>query len=464
MSQKKRTFDVGDRSGFGDMPLFGAGESASVAARQPDGAISGSDTGVEAPKGSITGVSKYGNSDTPKTDANCKFIKQNNIHRKIKKGKNISFNLLTSGVDTLRVYVSGEVRLDVQELLEDRRLQALADKEAGGVGLATSLLPVLCGGDSVIKSYGAGGYAFLLDSESFDGKIMRRRKVTEGFNPMPAAFFTLRQAALWRVGWREACKELGEWIRDLFEDDAIIRVSRVDICADLQGFDPNTIDHKRDFVTRADTVVATYETGSGNLRQFAAGKSNHLRASLYNKGKDVDTKGKSWQRLVWDRAGYEADASVYRLEYQCGSELLRERGIDDLDDLVRKLPGLWSYCLSWCSLRVPDLADSNRSRWEEHEVWYGLRLALTGMAEALQPRVTQAEQVSMRVERAENALVGHLLAHMLLHAEDDPERALGMVYRAWKRRREAFGDGIAARMERKRLLMPGLFGAALQMV
>ncbi len=113
---------------------------------------------------------------------------------------------------------------------------------------------------------------------------------------------------------------------------------------------------------------------------------------------------------------------------------------------------------------MPDLEDSNRSRWEEHEVWYGLRLALTGMAAALQPRVTQAEQVSMRVERAENALVGHLLAHMLLHAEDDPERALGMVYRAWKRRREAFGDGIEARMERKRLLMPGLFGAALQMV
>ncbi len=462
MSRQRRTFDVGDRTGLGDMPLFGAGESAGVAARQPDGVISGGDTGGKAPRGSITGVSKYLDSKGSKSGEDCNFIKQNNIHRKIKKGKNISFNLLTSGVDGLRVYVSGDVRLDVQELLEDRRLQALADKEAGGVGLATTLLPVLCGGDSVIKSYGAGGYAFLLDSEAFDGKIMRRRKLTEGFNPMPAAFFTLHQSALWRVGWREAIAELNVWIRELFEDDAIIRVSRVDICADFQGFDPNTIDHKRAFVTRADTTTSTYETGSGDLRQFAAGKSNHLRSSLYNKGKDVDTKGKTWQRVAWAKAGYDPDAPVWRQEYQCGSDLLRERGIDDLDDLRRKLPGLWSYCLSWCSLRVPDQADSNRSRWEEHEVWYGLRLALTGMAEALQPRVTHAEQVSMRVERAENALVGHLLAHMLLHAEDDPERALGKVYRAWKRRREAFGDGIEVRMERKRLLMPGLFGAALQ--
>ncbi len=462
MSRKNRTFDIGDRLGFGDMPLFGGGESASVAARQPDlmGGVPGS-TEEKTPRGSITGVSKYLNSDSSKTLSNCKLNKQNIIQTKIKKGKKVDFNLISSGLDTLRVYVVGEVGLDVQSLLDDRRLQALADKEAGGVGLATTLLPALCGGDSVIKSYGAGGYAFLLESESFDGKIMRRRKLTEGFNPMPAAFFTLRQSALWRVGWREAVVELEEWIRGLFEEDAIIRVSRADICVDFQGLDLAAIDLKKDFVTRADTVTTQYETGSGQLRQFSAGKSNHLRASLYNKGKDVDTKGKTWQRLIWDKSGYDAAARVDRLEFQCGSEFLRERSIDTLDDLRRKLPGLWSYCLTWCSLRVGSSADSNRSRWEEHQVWYGLRMALTGMAEALQPRVTQAEQVTRRVERAESALVGHLVAYMVLHGEEDADRAAGQVLRAWKRRREVFGDGIESRIERKKLLMPGLYMAAV---
>jgi hypothetical protein len=349
----------------------------------------------------------------------------------------------------------------VQELLSDRRLQAKADKELGGVGLAAALLPPLYDADAVVKSYGAGGYAWLLESEDYDGKIMRRSGLKEGFNPMPAAFFTVRQAALWRCGWREALRELGSWLLDLFEEGAIIRLSRLDGCVDFQGFDPNPVPNTQ-YVTRADTIRREDESGTGELRQLSAGKSNHLRASLYHKSKDVARKGKDWQREIWQRSGaYDPEQKVWRLEFQAGSEFLRERGIDSLEDAITKWAELWAYFLGWFSLRSPNPDDSNRSRWGEHEVWRGLRMFLCSAAPPVAPRVRQVEQVSMRVKRAEDATVGHLTSYMLLHADDDPERALGRLMRAWKRRREPFGDTIAGRLDRKRLTMVGLEGAAL---
>jgi hypothetical protein len=368
---------------------------------------------------------------------------------------------LTAGVDGVRVYVSGQVRTDVEELLNGQRQAAEIDKLAGGFGLALSLLPPLYDAESVLKSYGAGGYAWLLDSEDYEGKIARRRSVKEGFDPLPAAFFTVKQAALWRVGWRDALRQLATWILGLFEDGAMIRPSRLDVCIDFQGHDPSPVPNTH-YVTKADTIRREDESGSGYLRQLSAGRSNHVRVSLYRKSKDVATKGKDWQLRIWERTGaYDRQLDVWRLEYQMGSEFLRERGINTLDDVIKQWAALWSYCLGWFSMRVPNPEDSNRSRWLEHEVWRGLRMWLCQGQPAIAPRVKHAEQVSQRVKRSEDASMGHLTSLMLLHGDTDPQRTFERLRRSWERRREPFGDSVAVRLQKKRLSMVGLEGAAI---
>jgi hypothetical protein len=373
----------------------------------------------------------------------------------------MSLSPLLAGVDGIRVYVSGQIRTDVEELLNGQRQLAQLDKDIGGVGLASSLLPPLYEADSVVRAYGAGGYAWLLDSEDYEAKIARRRLVKEGFDPLPAGFFTVKQAALWRVGWREALGQLATWLADLFEEGAIVRPSRLDISTDFQGHDPSPVPNTH-YVTKADLIGRLDETGSGRLRQLSAGRSNHVRVSLYDKSKDIAAKGKDWQRQLWERTGaYDPQLPVWRLEYQMGSEFLRERGINTLEDVGHKLPALWSYCLGWFSMRSPNPDDSNRSRWSEHEVWRGLRLWLCSAEPPIMPRVKQAEQVSQRVRRSEDASMGHLTSLMLLHGDTDPQRAFDRLRRSWERRREPFGDGVAARLQRKRLSMVGLEGAAM---
>ncbi len=278
---------------------------------------------------------------------------------------------------------------------------------------------------------------------------------------MPAAFIEVHQAALWREGFREVCAEIKAWVGDLFDEDVVIRVSRLDVCCDMQGWEASGVPNTH-YVTRADTIKREDETASGDLRQLSAGRSNHIRVSLYNKSKDVASKGKDWQIALWRRSGgYDATQKVYRLEYQMGSEFLRERAVDTLDDCIKKLPALWAYALGWFSLRVPSADDTNRSRWMESPVWLGLRLFLTGGEGPVAPRVTQQEQVVMRVKRSEDAAIGHLTSLMWLHGDKDLERAFDRMRRNWGKRREPFGDSIAARIEKKSLTMIGLGGAAL---
>ncbi len=442
MSRNSRTFDVNDRNlGLDSLPLWG-GDSA------------------VPPRGSITGGTKY--IEGVKSLKRSSNVKISDKVSKIEKlPKDMSLMPLTAGVDGLRVYVSGEVRSDVEELLNGQRQAAEIDKLGGGVGLAFSLLPPLYDAESVVKSYGAGGYAWLLDSADYEGKIARRRSVKEGFDPLPVAFFTVKQAALWRVGWRDALRQFLAWVVELFEDGAMVRPSRLDICIDFQGHDPSPVPNTQ-YVTKADTIRREDESGSGYLRQLSAGRSNHVRISLYRKSKDVATKGKDWQLRIWERTGaYDRELDVWRLEYQMGSEFLRERGINTLDDVIRQWAALWSYCLGWFSMRSPNLDDSNRSRWSEHEVWRGLRLWLCQGERAIAPRVKHAEQVSQRVKRSEDATVGHLTSLMHLHGDTDPLRAYERLMRSWERRREPFGDSIPVRLQKKRLSMVGLEGAAM---
>ncbi len=241
----------------------------------------------------------------------------------------------------------------------------------------------------------------------------------------------------------------------------MVRVSRLDNCVDFQGHDPSPVPNTQ-YVTKADTIERVDESGSGYLRQLRAGRSNHIRVSLYNKTKDVVAKGKVWQAQIWDRTGaYDRKLLVWRLEYQMGSEFLRERGINTLDDVIKQWAALWSYCLGWFSMRSPNPGDSNRSRWSEHEVWRGLRLWLCQREAPIAPRVKHTEQVSQRVKRSEDATVGHITSLMHLHGDTDPLRAYERLMRSWGRRREPFGDSIPVRLQKKRLSMVGLEGAAI---
>ena len=64
------------------------------------------------------------------------------------------------------------------------------------------------------------------------------------------------------------------------------------------------------------------------------------------------------------------ESRVWRVEYQLRRKLLKQFGIETLQDLIMKSPDVWSYLTEdWFSVREPSLTDSTRSRWPLSSYW-----------------------------------------------------------------------------------------------
>jgi hypothetical protein len=319
-------------------------------------------------------------------------------------------------------------------------------------------LPPLFGEEAVILSFGQKGYRWLVESADYGVRFQRpKRDGQERGNFLPAALLRVSAAALWRVGWREVIAEIQRWVPVVFESGYRVVPSRLDICADYQGFDVGAVPNQH-FVTKADTIRRETETASDELRQLSAGKSNKVRATIYRKDKEIGVSGKEWMRRIWrDSGAYTEAARVDRMEFQLGSEFLREKGIDSLDDVLARMAEIWSYCLDWFSLRVPSETDSNRSRWEVHGVWRGFRAFLCGEVPHPATKPKRSEQVAYRVLRHEAAVVGHVLSLMHLHGEVDMSRQVEKAL--WRFGQQ--GRDLAKLLDERSRRLPGLRGAAL---
>lgn len=226
------------------------------------------------------------------------------------------------------------------------------------------------------------------------------------------AWVELHAAALWAMGWREA-GELGERLLAAVAGvpvaDVDAQVTRVDVCADFQGWTPTPEDRDR-FVSRAkkrgqyreghlepewdddawcakerrrvvalakalerakspeDTrrllealhqppvervTAAEYEAGRLAFTGYAFGMGHHLGARLYNKSREIRRSRKTWFHEVW------AKAEGYRRPPQDGASGPGQREFFDvwrlefqlrreaLRELVRDEAGGWYDLTAW---------------------------------------------------------------------------------------------------------------------
>lgn len=143
-----------------------------------------------------------------------------------------------------------------------------------------------------------------------------------------------------------------------------LNVSRIDIYADFQGWEPQVADldrfvsfsrHRRGFKENQQV----YMTGP-HLTGFMFGKSD-LAARIYDKTVEIQRRGVSWLPDLWGIDG--SVWLVWRLEFQYRRAVLAEFNLSDVDDTVASVQDLWRYGTEkWMSLRVPT-NHSVRRRW-----------------------------------------------------------------------------------------------------
>ncbi len=332
--------------------------------------------------------------------------------------------IIQQGIDSLWLNYYGSLRPDVLECLE----MAKEDAQAAEAGYALSPFPPFDGTTPLMLGTGLPFYAYRALSSDVQVQVRKPNKRS----PRPTAVVRVSSEALWRLGGGGvvAAGLAVEWLRPLFEaDDYRVTVSHVHLATDFQGYVPGFADLENavsraageDYSPGDEAANAAFWDRRKRLTGIASGKSNNLRLNLYDKVRQVQKKGLTWVYDLWARSpSYQADAATWRAEFQYGREMLRKRGIETLDDLLREIPALWGYAMGWFSFRVPSAGDSNKSRWAVAGWWRAL--STWGGSDA--PELPRVKVVRPRLTRLASGLLGYLTSTMAITGHDSPYDAL----------------------------------------
>jgi hypothetical protein len=361
------------------------------------------------------------------------------------KSCNNNIHVLSFGLDKLVLNVFVDL-LEELLLLSD---MAKEDAQNSPIREDLSPLPPFLGHNLMMQpkgGKGVGGYEFLARS---DDLIVKWKKPTR-FR-VPAMTVEFSSLLLWRLGgggW-SAVEAVSSWLRELFPGGCEVRVSYFHQCADLQGWVPELAD-LGGIVRRADDLDVwnsegekyeeegiNYRLAKGDkLGTVAAGRSNRLRMSIYDKTKEIKKSGKEWFRDVWaQHASYNPDLPVWRCEPQYGRELLHKYRVETLDDLRQHQDALFRYALAWFSWRERQVSDlAHPQRWPFIPAWAALWSARPESAALPPARVVEPKLVQL-AQMAD----GCLSSFMAITDEADPAAALAHMQAIVRRRKGAAG-------------------------
>ena len=268
------------------------------------------------------------------------------------------FKALRWGVDSLYLSYPGELSRE-----SDDRLKALKElAQSSGPGeVAKAQLP-LGGHIFEVKEKGASLFPYILEDGAF------RIQLSRPGHKAPMAYVKVSAKYLAHVGPVEAEKHLYNLLSELGELKESANVSRIDLFVDFQSSVDMESWDRNAWVTRASSINA-YAV-SGNFSGWSVGLGGIISARLYNKLLEIVVSGKDWILPLWQKSGWQASDMVWRLEFELKREVLTQKGLSKLYQVLGNLNGLWSYATTeWLRLTLPSADDKTRSRWPIHPLW-----------------------------------------------------------------------------------------------
>ena len=230
--------------------------------------------------------------------------------------------LLATGVDTLNLSVRGTVRESVWDLLAEVQGRARLNEFLEPFSFPTTEEAFGC------RPYGWRGYTYWLSSPDFELMLGRSAK-------FPAVLVQLHSAFLHSMGIDPALDQVERLLRlDVVAGAFKESVSRIDLHADVQGWELRTADldrfigygrHRRAFEDNRQV----FKSGS-KLSGFMFGK-DALVGRIYDKTAQIRKDGISWLPDLWGRTstrprrsgGWNSSSGVRRWPTSRPSRLMR---------------------------------------------------------------------------------------------------------------------------------------------
>jgi hypothetical protein len=360
--------------------------------------------------------------------------------------------VLSFGIDTIVLNFYGDLSEELLLLLD----WAKEDAQKSPIREDLSPLPPFLGSNLLMQPKGVRFYDFLAKS---DDLAVELKQPTKGL-PLPPMVVRISSLCLWRLGgggW-PAIDAVVAWAREVFPKGVEVRVSHFHQCGDVQGWVPQLAD-LGGIVKRADDLDIFDEEGNkyeedglryrlakgDALQGVAAGRSNRLRASIYDKTKEIKRAGKEWFREVWaQHSSYNPDCPVWRVEYMYGREFLHKYRIESVEDLRAQQDALFRYGLAWFSWRERQATDlAHPQRWPLIPAWVALEKSRPASAALPLARV-----VAPKLKQLAQMADGCLSSFMAISGETDAAAALARLQAIVRLHKGA--EGMRKVLEKKR--------------
>lgn len=320
----------------------------------------------------------------------------------------ITFKALRWGIDSLYLSYPGELTPQADDQLKALKLlaQSALPNEVAKAQLAV--------GEHIfeVKEKGASLFPYIIEDGAYRVQLSRPGKKA------PMAYAKLSAHLLAHAGPIDAERQLYELLSTLGEIQEAANVSRIDLYVDfetdcdLEGWDRHA------WVTRAGDITAYAQ--QGHFSGWSIGLGGVMSARLYNKSLEIISSGKGWIVPLWQSVGWQGK-TVWRLEFEIKRELLVEKGLRKLSDVLKHCNGLWSYATTeWLRLTLPNADDKTRSRWPIHPLWACLAsVDWEGNGGPLAKRFSPTR--SPNDEKLYQALYSTILSYMAKHGFDAGE-------------------------------------------
>lgn len=261
------------------------------------------------------------------------------------------------GVDSLYLSYAGDLHLDVHQRLD--RLKKLAQSaDADEQGKAQYAIGDHC---FEVKDKGSKLFPYVLEDGHYRIQFSRPGK------KLPMAYVKLSSGLLAHTSPAEIETHLGGLLEHFGALTSTAQVSRIDLFFDFATTESMEWD-RQSWVGRSGDV--TSHSVSHQFTGWSIGMGGNIGGRLYNKVLEIIKSGKDYLLPLWQAAGWQPPALVWRMEFEFKREVLNQFGLANLSTCLQHLDGLWSYATTeWLKLTLPSESDKTRSRWPVHPLW-----------------------------------------------------------------------------------------------
>ncbi|MAT13857.1 MAG: hypothetical protein CMJ46_01140 [Planctomyces sp.] len=204
----------------------------------------------------------------------------------------------------------------------------------------------------------------------------------------PNAYASLSAESLWHEGIRGAVNRVVNQIESFGGKVVRIKPSRADLAADF--LIPGGMDLEFLLAHRIPrNMLNSHHMNGDKLETFYLGSPDSpIRLRVYDKAVEtLKHSHKLWFLDIWQ---VDECRDIWRVEFQLRRTALKEMSVDSIDDLESRIGGMWKYLTeNWCSLRLPD--NANTARRSVHPLWREVQNAASIFGKAVNVERARSE-------------------------------------------------------------------------